>query len=81
VCSSDLLEDEQFYDAYRATHFSSATDAGNTFLKGNLKERIDYLFSRKLLPLSSSMLTIGGESVADANGIARYGLVASFLVP
>ena len=76
-----LLEDEQFYDAYRATHFSSATDAGNTFLKGNLKERIDYLFSRKLLPLSSSMLTIGGESVADANGIARYGLVASFLVP
>ncbi len=76
-----LLEDEQFYDAYRATHFSSATDAGNTFFKGNLKERIDYLFSRKLLPLSSSMLTIGGESVADANGIARYGLVASFLVP
>lgn len=76
-----LLEDEQFYDTYRATHFSSATDAGNTFFKGNLKERIDYLFSRKLLPLSSSMLTIGGESVADANGIARYGLVASFLVP
>ena len=76
-----LLEDEQFYDTYRATHFSSATDAGNTFFKGNLKERIDYLFSRKLLPLSSSMLTIGGESIADENGIARYGLVASFLVP
>ncbi len=75
------LEDAQFYDVYRATHFSSATDAGNTFLKGALKERIDYLFSRKVLPLSSSMLTIGGESVTDADGIARYGLVASFLVP
>lgn len=78
---SSFLEDAQFYDVYRATHFSSATDAGNTFIKGELKERIDYLFSRKLLPLSSSMLTIGGESVADASGIQRYGLVASFLVP
>lgn len=75
------LEEEQFYDVYRATHFSSATDAGNTLLKGELKERLDYLFSRKLLPLSSSMLTIGGESVPDGQGISRYGLVASFLVP
>lgn len=39
------------------------------------------MFSRKMLPLASSMLTIGGESVADADGIARYGLVTSFLVP
>lgn len=78
---STFLEDAQFYDVYRATHFSSATDAGNTFVKKELKERIDYLFSRKLLPLSSSMLTIGGESVTDENGVARYGLVASFLVP
>lgn len=75
------LEEAQFYDVYRATHFSSATDAGNTLLKGEFKERIDYLFSRKLLPLSSSMLTIGGESVPDGQGIARYGLIASFLVP
>ncbi len=75
------LEEEQFYDVYRATHFSSATDAGNTLLKGDLKERVDYLFSRKLLPLTSTMLTIGGESVPDEQGIARYGLVASFLVP
>ncbi|MPN54356.1 hypothetical protein SDC9_202026 [bioreactor metagenome] len=63
------------------THFSSATDAGNTLVKKDFKERIDYMFSRKMLPLASSMLTIGGESVADADGIARYGLVSSFLVP
>lgn len=75
------LEEDQFYDVYRATHFSSATDAGNTLFKGDLKERVDYLFSRKLLPLTSTMLTIGGESVPDEQGIARYGLVASFLVP
>ena len=76
-----LLEDEQFYDVYRVTHFSSATDAGNTLVKKDFKERIDYMFSRKMLPLASSMLTIGGESVADTDGIARYGLVSSFLVP
>lgn len=75
------LEEDQFYDVYRATHFSSATDAGNTLFKEDLKERVDYLFSRKLLPLTSTMLTIGGESVPDEQGIARYGLVASFLVP
>jgi hypothetical protein len=75
------LEDQQFYDVYRTTHFSSSTDAGNTFLMKDLKERIDYLFSRKLLPLSSSMLTIGGESVPDEAGISHYGIVASFLVP
>ena len=77
---STLLEESSFMRS-TATHFSSATDAGNTLLKKDFKERIDYMFSRKMLPLASSMLTIGGESVADADGIARYGLVTSFLVP
>ncbi|MGD9926920.1 MAG: hypothetical protein AB7S66_05105 [Sphaerochaeta sp.] len=78
---SNFLEESSFYDVYRATHFSADTDAGNTFVTENLKERIDYLYSRKVLPLQSSMLTIGGESIPDANNIARYGISATFLIP
>lgn len=75
-----FLEDQSFFDVYRTTHFSSATDAGNTFHMGILKERLDYLFSRKVLPLNSTILTFG-ESVSDDNGVARFGLIASFLIP
>jgi hypothetical protein len=78
---SNFLEESSFYDVYRVTHFSADTDAGNTFLTENLKERIDYIYSRKVLPLQSSMLTIGGESLPDAQGIARYGISATFLIP
>nr|WP_319472721.1 hypothetical protein [uncultured Sphaerochaeta sp.] len=78
---SNFLEESSFYDVYRATHFSADTDAGNTFVNENLKERIDYVYSRKVLPLQSSMLTIGGESIPDANNIARYGISATFLIP
>ena len=78
---SAFIEDSQFFDTYRMTHFSYATNSGNTYVTGKLQERFDYLFSRKVLPLSSSMLTIGGESVANTQGVSRYGLLASFLVP
>lgn len=78
---SNFLEESSFYDVYRATHFSADTDSGNTFVTENLKERIDYVYSRKALPLQSSMLTIGGESIPDANNIARYGISATFLIP
>ncbi|MDD4648244.1 MAG: hypothetical protein PHP67_08485, partial [Sphaerochaeta sp.] len=78
---SYFLEESSFYDVYRATHFSADTDSGNTFVTENLKERIDYIYSRKVLPLQSSMLTIGGESIPDANNIARYGISATLLIP
>jgi len=78
---SNFLEESSFYDVYRSTHFSADTDAGNTFVTENLKERIDYVYSRKALPLQSSMLTIGGESIPDANNIARYGISATLLIP
>jgi hypothetical protein len=78
---SAFMEDAQFFDVYRMTHFSYATNAGNTYFTKQLQERFDYIYSRKLLPLSSSMLTIGGESAAKDQGSSRYGVVARFLVP
>lgn len=78
---SAFLENEGFYDAYRLTHFSEATNAGNTLISSTWRERIDFLYSRKILPLESTMLTIGGESAPDAGGISRFGVLGTFLVP
>lgn len=78
---SEFLDDEGFYDTYRLTHFSEATSAGNTLITQEWAERVDFLYSRKLLPLDSVMLTIGGQSVPDASGIARFGVLGTFLVP
>lgn len=74
---SNFLEEASFYDVYRATHFSADTDSGNTFVTEDLKERIDYLYSRKALPLQSSMLTIGGSRFL----IHRASLATESLLP
>ena len=78
---SEFLENEGFYDTYRLTHFSEATNAGNTIITPEWGERVDFIYSRKLLPLTSTMLTIGGESVPDESGISRFGVLGTFLVP
>ncbi|NBK20719.1 MAG: hypothetical protein EOM68_01690 [Spirochaetia bacterium] len=78
---SSFLENEGFYDTYRLTHFSEATNAGNTLVTGAWKERVDFLYSRKILPLESAMLTIGGESAPDDKGVSRFGILGTFLVP
>jgi hypothetical protein len=78
---SDFLENEGFYDTYRLTHFSEATNAGNTLITPTWSERVDFIYSRKILPLESAMLTIGGESAPDERGISRFGVLGTFLVP
>ncbi len=78
---SAAMEDEQFLDVYRLTHFSAGTDSGNTIALGEIKERVDYLFSRKVLPLFSTILPIGGESAPQEGAVQRWGIAASLLIP
>ncbi len=78
---SAFLEDEGFYDTYRFSHFSEATNAGNTLVTPDWSERVEYIYSRKILPLESAMLTIGGESAPDEKGVSRFGVLGTFLVP
>lgn len=75
------LEEEQFWDVYRLTHFSADTDSGNTIALGEIKERVDYLFTRKLLPLSSTIIPVGGESTPRDEEVQRWGIAASLLIP
>lgn len=78
---SAFLENEGFYDTYRLTHFSEATNAGNTLGTPTWSERVDFIYSRKILPLDSALLTIGGESAPDERGVSRFGVLGTFLVP
>jgi hypothetical protein len=78
---SDTFEQEGFYDTYRVTHYNAATDAGNTLRTKDMEERVDYIFTRKVLPLMVGLLTAGPQSVPDANGISRFALYGTFLVP
>ncbi len=78
---SEFLENEGFYDIYRLTHFSEGTSMGNTLIAPQWGERVDFLYSRKILPLMSVMLTIGGESAPDESGFSRFGVLGTFLIP
>lgn len=77
---ADAIIDKGYFDTYRQTHFSEATDAGNTIIEKSLKERTDYLFAKHILPLSSSVVNLGPESI-EQDGYARYGVVAEYLIP
>ncbi|MDD7202685.1 MAG: hypothetical protein SPF89_00865 [Sphaerochaetaceae bacterium] len=67
-------------DTYRQTHYSVESDAGNTLSLDGITERTDYLLNKRVVPLSSNVVNIGPASLEE-NGYARYGLVATYLVP
>lgn len=74
--SSALLENG-WLDAYRATHFSAETDGGITRRNGALYERLDFLYSQALIPISAISYPVRG--LTDKNG--AFALLAEFLIP
>ena len=56
------------------------SDAGNTLQVGGVFERTDFLFNRNVIPLESNVVNMGPASIEE-DGYARFGLVASYLVP
>lgn len=67
-------------DTFRQTHYSVESDAGNTLTMQDISERTDYLLNRRIIPLASNVVNIGPASL-ETNGYARYGIVATYLVP
>lgn len=74
--SDELNKD--FSDTYRATHFSEETDGGITFTSSKLSERLDFLYTKGLLEVSSTTLAVAGLS---NNDIARFAILATYIVP
>ncbi|MFA6845766.1 MAG: hypothetical protein WCR02_08575 [Sphaerochaetaceae bacterium] len=76
---TDSILQKGYFDVYRQTHFSEASDAGNTVVMDSVKERVDYIFAKHVLPLSCTVVTLGPLSI-EQEGYARYGVLASFLI-
>lgn len=74
--SDELNKD--YSDTYRATHFSEETDGGITFNSSKLSERLDFLYTKGLLEVSSTTLAVAGLSNKD---IARFAILATYIVP
>ncbi len=65
-------------DTYRATHFSEEVDAGITLETASVAERLDFLYSRGLLEVSSDTVSLAGLSDRETE---RFATVATYLIP
>ena len=74
---SDYLQENGWLDAYRATHFSAETDGGITHRNGEVYERLDFLYSKSMLPVSAISFPVRG--LTDRTG--TFAVLAEFLVP
>ena len=74
---SAYFEDNGWIDAYRATHFSAETDGGITRRNGNVYERLDFLYSASMIPVSAISYPVRG--LTDTSGI--FAVLAEFLIP
>ncbi|MBR1918807.1 MAG: hypothetical protein IJ831_04215 [Spirochaetales bacterium] len=65
-------------DTYRSTHFSEEVDAGATFESSSVTERLDFLYTRGILEVSSDTIALSGLSDGE---IQRLATVATYLIP
>ena len=74
---SEYLLSEGWLDAYRATHYTAETDGGITRRSGDLYERLDFIYSDGLLPVSAISYPVMG--LTDRTG--AFAVLAEMLVP
>ena len=74
---SGYFEENGWLDAYRATHFSAETDGGITRRNGEVYERLDFLYSSEMIPVSAISYPVRG--MTDTEG--TFAVLAEFLVP
>lgn len=74
---SSYLEENGWLDAYRATHFSAETDGGITRKNGAVYERLDFLYTEALIPVSAISYPVMG--LTDRTG--TFAVLAEFLIP
>lgn len=74
----EYAADRGWGDTWRQTHYSPETDPGNTAATPQVAERIDFLFGRRVIPLTSALVNLGPESQGEEQ---RRGVYATYLVP
>lgn len=58
--TSEYFKDNGYIDVYRATHYSAETDPGITRESGDVFERMDFIYVKNALPLSSVTFSVAG---------------------
>ncbi len=74
---SSALAGDGWLDAYRATHFTAETDGGITRMNGEVYERLDFLYSKSMIPVSAISYPVRG--LTDRTG--AFALLAELLIP
>ncbi len=74
---SDAMSEMRWQDAYRATHFNAEVDPGITRRSYEVFERLDFIYSYNLMPLSSETVAISGLTEATGN----IALLAEIVIP
>ncbi len=74
---SSYLEENDWLDTYRASHFTAETDGGTTRKLGNVYERLDFLYTQGLVPVSAISYPVMG--LTDRTG--TFAVLAEILVP
>lgn len=70
---SSIMSGLKWQDAFDATRFSVETDSGVTRRNGDVEERLDYIWSKGLIPLSCFNLPVETTEITA--------IVATFLLP
>lgn len=74
---SDMMLSSGWTDAYRATHFSPETDAGITRVNGSIHERMDFIYTKGVMPSWTIAFPVKG--LTDTKGISA--LLADIIIP
>ena len=74
---SDAMLSSGWTDAYRATHFSPETDTGATRVNGSLFERMDFIYTRGVMPSWTISFPVRG--LTDTRGASA--LLADIIIP
>ena len=74
---SDAMSEMRWQDVYRATHFNAEVDPGITRRSYEVFERLDFIYSYGLMPLSSTTMALSGLT-EETGGLA---VLAEIVIP
>lgn len=74
---SDAMNEMRWQDVYRATHFNAEVDPGITRRSYEVFERLDFIYSYGLMPISSTTMALSGLTEETGN----LALLAEIVIP
>ena len=81
----DALQESDFLDSWRMTHFNAVSDPGTTWELHDesalFSERVDFLLAKGLLPMETSTVLVGPAKQERLPHEQRWAVTGTFLIP